>query len=93
MTIRVLDPTNERTLAAAALAPRLPTLKGKTVGIISNGKEGTKQYFAHLSRMLQHDLGAGRVVVRIKSNYSAPADRHIVDEIREWHAVVTGIGD
>jgi hypothetical protein len=33
------------------------------------------------------------VVWRTKSNFSAPADRHIVDEIREWHAVVTGVGD
>ena len=33
------------------------------------------------------------VVMRVKSNFSAPADRHIVDEIPRWHAVVTGIGD
>ena len=30
---------------------------------------------------------------RTKSNYSAPADKHIVDEIAKWHAVVTGVGD
>jgi hypothetical protein len=29
----------------------------------------------------------------VKSNYSAPADPDIVDEIRRWQAVVTGIGD
>jgi hypothetical protein len=33
------------------------------------------------------------VIRRVKSNYSAPADQHIVDEIAHWHAVVTGIGD
>jgi hypothetical protein len=33
------------------------------------------------------------VVRRRKSNYSAPADAHIVDELRRWQAVVTGIGD
>lgn len=93
MTIRVLDPTNERTAALGTLAPRLASLKGKSVGIISNGKEGTKGYFGHLSRMLKDEHGAAEVVMRIKSNYSAPADAHIVDEIRQWHAVVTGIGD
>lgn len=93
MTFRVLDPTNEARFAASQLAPRVPSLKGKTVGFISNGKEGTKGYFAHLGRMMQSELGVASVVMRTKSNYSAPADQHIVDEIRQWHAVVTGIGD
>jgi hypothetical protein len=93
MTIRVLDPTNERVAALGQRAPRLTSLRGKTVGIISNGKEGTKGYFAHLSQMLRDEHGAADVVVRIKSNYSAPADPHIADEIRNWHAVISGIGD
>jgi hypothetical protein len=74
-------------------APRLTSLAGKTVGFISNGKEGTKGFFAHLDRMLRKEFGVADVIVRVKSNYSAPADRDIVDEIARWHAVVTGIGD
>ena len=93
MTIRVLDPTNERVAAIGQRAPRLASLRGKTVGIISNGKEGTKGYFAHVAQMLRDEHGAADIVVRIKSNYSAPADSHIADEIRNWHAVITGIGD
>jgi hypothetical protein len=91
--IRVLDPTNEMKVAGVKAAERPSSLKGKTVGFISNGKEGTKAYFAHVERMLREELGVGEVVWRTKSNYSAPADTHIVDEIREWHAVVTGVGD
>lgn len=93
MTIRVLDPTNEAKAATGQRAPRLPTLQGATVGFISNGKEGTKAYFGHLARFLKEQHGVAEVVMRVKSNYSAPADQHIVDEIRNWHAVVTGIGD
>ena len=93
MTIRVLDPTNERVAALGQRAPRLASLEGRTVGIISNGKEGTKGYFAHVARMLREEYRVADVVLRVKSNYSAPADPHIVDEIRHWHAVVTGIGD
>jgi hypothetical protein len=63
------------------------------VGIISNGKEGTKGFFTHLDRMLREEFGVADVVLRTKSNFSAPADRDIVDEIARWHAVVTGIGD
>ena len=93
MTLQVLDPTNETTASGAQPAPRLSSLQGKTVGFISNGKEGTKGYFAHLDRMLREELGVADVVWRTKSNYSAPADAYIVDEIKRWHAVVAGVGD
>jgi hypothetical protein len=69
------------------------SLAGKTVGVISNGKEGTKRFFAHLDRILREEFGVADVVLRVKSNFSAPADAYIVDEIARWHAVVTGIGD
>ena len=69
------------------------SLAGKTIGVISNGKEGTKGFFAHLDRILREELGVADVVLRVKSNFSAPADRQIVDELARWHAVVTGIGD
>ena len=93
MILRVLDPTNELTAAGANPAARPASLQGKTVGFISNGKEGTKGYFAQLERMLREDLGVAEVIWRTKSNYSAPADAHIVDEIKKWHAAVTGVGD
>jgi hypothetical protein len=93
MTLRLLDPTNEAVPALGTLAPRLATLRGTTVGFISNGKEGTKGFFRHLDQVLREDFGVAEVVYRTKSNYSAPADPPIVDELRRWQAVVTGIGD
>ena len=93
MTMRVLDPTNEAAPPLGQKAPRLASLAGATVGFISNGKEGTRGFFAHLERMLREELGVAQVVLRVKSNFSAPADRDIVDEIARWQAVVTGIGD
>jgi hypothetical protein len=93
MTFRVLDPTNETREVGDRPAARPSSLQGKTVGFISNGKEGTKGYFAQLERMLREDLGVAQVIWRTKSNYSAPADAHIIDEIGKWQAVVTGVGD
>jgi hypothetical protein len=93
MALQVLDPTNETAPPLGQAAPRLASLAGKTVGFISNGKEGTKGFFAHLDRLLREEFGVADVVMRVKSNYSAPADRDIVDEIARWQAVVTGIGD
>jgi hypothetical protein len=93
MTLRVYDPTHEMKAAGIQPAPRLASLQGKTVGFITNGKEGTKGFFTHLDRMLRDDLGVADVVWRQKTNYSAPADAHIIDEARQWHVAVTGIGD
>ena len=93
MVLQVLDPTNETTPPVGRPAPRLASLAGKTVGVISNGKEGTAGFFAHLDRMLREEYGVAEVIRRVKSNYSAPADPDIVDELRRWQAVVTGIGD
>jgi hypothetical protein len=93
MSFAVLDPTNERAAPLGQLAPRPSSLRDKTIGFISNGKEGTKGFFAHLDRMLREEFGAAQVVLRTKSNSSAPADGWIVGEIANWDMVVTGIGD
>jgi len=93
MIVRVLDPTHELKAAGVQSAVRPSSLKGKTLGFISNGKEGTKGYFTQLEHMLREDLGVADVIWRTKSNYSAPADAHIIDEARQWHAAVTGVGD
>ena len=81
MTFRVLDPTPEKAPPAGQLAPRLATLEGKTIGFISNGKEGTKGFFGHLDRLLREEHGVANVVLRTKKNYSAPANDQIVVSI------------
>ena len=93
MTLQILDPTNETVPPMGRPAPRLDTLAGKTVGFISNGKEGTKGFFGHLEQMLKDDYGVAEVVFRTKSNYSAPADPPIAAEIKNWDAVISGLGD
>jgi hypothetical protein len=93
MPLQVLDPTSETTAPLGRVATRPVSLAGKTVGVISNGKEGTQGFFTHLDRILREEFGVADVIRRVKSNYSAPADADIVDELRRWQAVVTGIGD
>ena len=92
MILRVFDPTNEVKLAGIQPAVRPPSLKGKVIGFISNGKEGTKGYFTQLDRMLREDLGVADVVWRTKST-TARGRRPHRREVKEWHAVVTGVGD
>lgn len=93
MTIHVLDPTYGQGAAPFQLAPRLHGLKGKTVGLISNGKRGTQPFFAAMERQLLDDVGVGRVVLMTKANYSAPAEQRILDAAVAWDAAFAGIGD
>ena len=93
MTLRVLDPTSETHVVEPELAPRLNSLSMKTVGFISNGKEGTDGFFSHLDRLLKERFQIAEVVWTTKSNYSAPAESDIIDKAKEWDLAITGLGD
>ena len=92
MTFRVLDPTAGEAgrHRPARATPRLA--QGQDGGFISNGKEGPRALRPSREDAAE-DYGVAKVVSRTKSNYGAPADAHIVAEIRKWDAVVSGIGD
>jgi hypothetical protein len=74
-------------------APRLQSLKGKTVGLISNGKEGTAGFFAHVDRLLRERYQVAEVILRTKANYSAPAENEIIEDAKSWDLAITGLGD
>ena len=93
MSIEFLDPTHEDSSGEFLAAARLETMLGTTVGIISNNKKGTLPFFDAFEKELFEAYGVSKVVRRIKSNYSAPADPHIVEEMAEWDAVISGVGD
>jgi hypothetical protein len=93
MSIEFLDPSYEGASDAFALAPRLRTLEGATVGIISNGKKNTKPFFDAMEKELLSTYGVAKVVRRTKWNYSAPAEQEIMQEAKTWDALIAGIGD
>ena len=78
MTIRVLDPTSEFNSQQILPALRLSTLEGKTVGLISNGKEGTKEYFAYLDRAATGTIQGGQcnIAHEIKLQCTGRANYH-----------------
>ncbi|MDA0661835.1 MAG: hypothetical protein O3B08_03230 [Proteobacteria bacterium] len=93
MSIEILDPTYGGGTAPFAMAGRLASLEGKTVGIISNGKKGTRPFFSALEKELKETWGVASVERLTKSNYSAPADREIMAAAKHWDAAFAGIGD
>ena len=93
MSIEILDPTYGGGAAPFALSKRLESLRGRTVGVISNGKKGTRPYFAALERELLEVVGVASVERLTKSNYSAPAEKEIMARAATWDAAFAGIGD
>jgi len=91
--ITVLDPSFEEAPSSFALPDRPSTLAGATVGIISNGKVGTRPFFDHLERMLRYEWGVADVVRRTKRNYSAPAEAELISEAAAWAVMFAGVGD
>jgi hypothetical protein len=93
MPFEVLDPTHELDAALATRAPRLAALDGAVVGIISNGKEGTRPFFDHVESILRERHGVAEVVRTVKPNLSAPAPDDIIRQALGWSAVLAGVGD
>lgn len=75
------------------MAPRLATLEGAVVGVVSNGKKGTVDFFDGLAHELRTRYRVADVVRVTKPNYSAPAGTEIMDGATAWNALVSGIGD
>jgi hypothetical protein len=91
--VTVLDPSFDEAAEPFTLPTRPVTLAGATVGIISNGKANTRPFFDHLARLLREEWGVAEVVLRTKSNYSAPAEQELIDEAAEWEVLFAGVGD
>jgi hypothetical protein len=93
VSLEVLDPSHESGGQPFALAPRLASLEGKVVAIVSNGKKGTIPFFDAFEQELKTRFRVAEVVRLTKTNYSAPAEPPLLRDSARWHALVSGIGD
>lgn len=93
MSIEFLDPTHENASAGFTLAPRLQSLAGAVVAVISNGKKGTLPFFDAFERELVDAYGVAEVVRLTKGNYSTPVEAALLNDAARWNALIAGIGD
>ena len=66
-----------------------PNLDGLTVGIVTNGKQGTVPFFDGMEERFR-ELGAADVERLTKPSYSAPAPGEVMDRAARWQ--VLGVG-
>lgn len=91
--MEIMDPSHEQHTTSQPPPPRLPSLEGLVVGVISNGKENTVPFFDRVEAILRIDYGVSEVIRRTKANYSAPAEVELMKEAMGWDAVLSGVGD
>ncbi|MBK02585.1 MAG: hypothetical protein CL464_09055 [Acidimicrobiaceae bacterium] len=91
--MELLNPSHEQQRSGSAPPPRLGTLEGAVIGVISNGKENTVPFFDRVESILRERYGVAEVVRRTKLNYSAPAEVDLMSEAMGWDAVLSGVGD
>ena len=92
----ILDPTGVGARAAEALrlAERPESLKGRTVGLVDNGKQNAGAFVAQLAEELVSRYGVAEVVVRKKPIATVEAPAELLRELAEKADVVMiGVGD
>ena len=93
MAMKVLDPTTDRAGEPVAMAPRLRSLAGTTVGLLDNGKVNAARFLDHVEDILVREHGVRAVVRRRKPNMSAPAPAELLAELTACDAVLAAVGD
>ena len=90
----VLDPTDEPVKTSFSLAPRPERLRGKTLGVIDNGKKNSDYLLKGiLERLLAKEELAGHLYVRKPSvSHGLPADQASL-LAEQCQVVIAGIGD
>lgn len=75
-------------------APRLSSLKGRSVGLLDNSKTNAEKYLKMVADILVNRYGVGEVKLFRKEALSKPAPLNVLDELAAaCDFAVTGIGD
>ncbi len=94
MSIFVLDPTkSEDTVSGFTTAPRLKTLDGKILGVITNGKRRADTVLQYVIDNLKEDYRLSEVKWVKKPSVSHPIPPDLIAELEGCHFVLSGIGD
>ena len=93
-TIQLLDPTAEDVPEENAVARRLDSLSGKTIGLVDNTKRNSDLFLKQVGEELRERYGAADVVYVRKANANTPAPDELLDEVSSpSDAVVHAVAD
>lgn len=81
-TIKVYDPTAVSSVRGGHLAQRLPSLRGRTVGVLDNGKANAGVLMSAIAAELKTQYGVRDVIVQTKP-VAGPASPQTVQILKE----------
>jgi len=92
-TVEILLPTAEVGAGVRRPSPRVPSLRGKTVGLIDNGWRCLAITYDEYTRLLKEQEGVARIIHK-KKPASSPLAKEAFEELAtQADAVITGLGN
>lgn len=91
-TIRILDPVSKPREQKQSLAPRLATISGKRLGVISNGWHSFDVMSGHMAELATAKHEAREVVYRKNPSAASATPKPEMDAIAATNAAIVGIG-
>ena len=90
----LLNPEGTSPQGILPLAVRPGTLKGKTIGLLSNSKLNADAVLSAIGELLAERYEIASIVHRAKPNFSLPApDVTLQEMISQCDVVLAGVGD
>jgi len=90
--VSLVNPLGFSTAERLNLARRLDTLKGKTIGILDNGKPRADVIMAEVKQYLE-SRGAACSIYEFKRRVDVPLPMEQIERLAKADAVVGAIGD
>jgi hypothetical protein len=89
----LVNPMNERAPQAAPPAPRLRTLKGKSIALLDISKPGGSVFLDRVERLLKDRYEVAHVIRAMKPTFAKPAPSDVIEKIRAADAVIEALAD
>ena len=91
--MQLVNPMNELSSQAAAAAPRLDSLTGKTVALLDISKPGGSVFLDRLEQLLKDRHGVATVLRGMKPTFAKPAPSEVIEQLRGADAVIEALAD
>jgi hypothetical protein len=93
MPTTLVSPMNETPKAAGIAAPRISSLKGKSIALLDISKPGGGIFFDRLEALLKEQYGVASVTREMKPTFTKPAPQRTIEKVRRADAVIEGLAD
>jgi hypothetical protein len=93
MPVTIVHPGNESVPKAATLPARLPSLRGKKIGLLDISKPGGSFFLDRLEEILRAKYGVAEILRTRKPTFAKNAPPQIIEQLRAVDAVVEGLAD